>query len=115
MGFFNPKSCIDDAEPEVCPVPQGGWSTRVNKLFLPAAKHVKTLYCYLRVSKVRVRVSQPLLNPNPNPSPSPSPNPTRYAPERLASVVDHNAPFSFNNSWYAIAYASELTLTLTLS
>ena len=75
MGFFNPKSAIDDAEPEVCPVPQGGWSTRVNKLFLPAAKHVKTLYCYLRVSKVRVRVSQPLLNPNPNPSSSPSPNP----------------------------------------
>jgi len=32
-----------------------------------------------------------------------------YAPERLASVVDHDAPFSFNNSWYAIAYGSELT------
>ena len=49
----------NDAEPEVCLVPPGGWSTRVNKLFLPAAKHVKTLYCYLRVSKVRVRVGQP--------------------------------------------------------
>ena len=72
MGFFNPKSVgvDDDAEPEVCPVPQGGWSTRVNKLFLPAAKHVKTLYCYLRVSKVRLRVSQPLLHPNPNPNPN---------------------------------------------
>jgi len=31
-----------------------------------------------------------------------------YAPERLATVVDHTAPFSFNNSWYAIAYGSEL-------
>ena len=27
-----------------------------------------------------------------------------YAPERLAAVVDHTAPFSFNNSWYATAY-----------
>ena len=32
-------------------VPEGGWSTRVPKLFLPATKHIKTLYCYLRVSK----------------------------------------------------------------
>ena len=25
-----------------------------------------------------------------------------YAPERLATVVDHTAPFSFNNSWCVI-------------
>ena len=51
VGFFNPKSCVDEGEPEVMDVPEGGWSTRVPKLFLPATKHVKTLYCYLRVSK----------------------------------------------------------------
>ena len=28
-------------------------------------------------------------------------------------MVDHNAPFSFNNSWYAIAYGSELTAATT--
>ena len=38
-----------------------------------------------------------------------------YAPERLAAVVDHTAPFSFNNSWYAIAYGSELSTELTSS
>ena len=51
VGFFNPKSCVDEGEPEVLDVPVGGWSTMVSKLFLPATKHVKTLYCYLRVSK----------------------------------------------------------------
>jgi len=38
-----------------------------------------------------------------------------YAPERLATVVDHSAPVSFNNAWYAIAYGSELTTELTSS
>ena len=51
VGFFNPKSCVDEEEPEVMEVPEGGWSTMVSKLFLPATKHVKTLYCYLRMSK----------------------------------------------------------------
>ena len=51
VGFFNPKSCVDEGEPEVIAVPEGGWSKQVSKLFLPATKHVKTPYCYLRMSK----------------------------------------------------------------
>eukprot|EP00320_Phaeocystis_rex_P005784 CAMPEP_0119068958 /NCGR_PEP_ID=MMETSP1178-20130426/11434_1 /TAXON_ID=33656 /ORGANISM="unid sp, Strain CCMP2000" /LENGTH=80 /DNA_ID=CAMNT_0007050683 /DNA_START=12 /DNA_END=251 /DNA_ORIENTATION=+ len=33
------------------PVPDGGWSTQVPKIFLPAAVHTRTLYCYLTVSQ----------------------------------------------------------------
>merc|ERR1740139_520496 len=52
VGFFNPKSRGEgEGEPDVMDVPPGGWSTMVPKLFLPASKHVKTLYCYLRMSK----------------------------------------------------------------
>ena len=52
VGFFNPKTVGEgQAEPEIMQVPKGGWSTQVPEIFLPAAVHMKTLYCYLRMSQ----------------------------------------------------------------
>eukprot|EP00908_Phaeocystis_cordata_P007713 Transcript_18365.p2 GENE.Transcript_18365~~Transcript_18365.p2 ORF type:complete len:387 (+),score=195.96 Transcript_18365:1342-2502(+) len=47
VGFFNPKEAVDGAEPEIrhCPREQ------IPRIFLPAAQHLRTLYCYLKTSQ----------------------------------------------------------------
>ena len=48
VGFFNPKEeAADSTEPVAC---RHG-REQIPGLFLPAAQHVRTLYCYLKASK----------------------------------------------------------------
>jgi len=44
VGFFNPKEAIDGDEPPIKDVPRG----QIPGVFLPAAQHLRTLYCYLK-------------------------------------------------------------------